>query len=171
MRFRSSRFRPITTQPKYGRAGGAIINATTRSGTDAFHGGAYDYLRNTVLNPGAAGGNNNGTLYARTRQLAAGYNWVLSANSILELRFGQTWTASGKQPAYLGTPNLLAGIPNVPQDPSYTGGLNTQTVSGFTAFGEQATSPQFTNPTQANPKVNYTWIKGRHSLKVGYEYG
>ena len=31
--------------------------------------------------------------------------------------------------------------------------------------------PQFTNPTQANPKVNYTFIKGRHSLKVGYEYG
>ena len=121
--------------------------------------------------PGAAGGNNNGTLYARTRQLAAGYNWILSANSILELRFGQTWTQSGKQPAYLGAPNLLAGIPNIPQDPTYTGGLNTQTVSGFTAFGEQATSPQFTNPTQANPKVNYTLIKGRHSIKVGYEYG
>ena len=121
--------------------------------------------------PGPAGGNNNGTLYARTRQLAAGWNWVVDDNSILELRFGQTWTESGKQPAYLGQPNFLAGIPNVPQDPAYTGGLNTQTVSGFTAFGEQATNPQFTNPTQANPKVNYTWIKGHHSLKVGYEYG
>jgi hypothetical protein len=121
--------------------------------------------------PGPAGGNNNGTLYARTRQLAAGYNWALSSSSILELRFGQTWTASGKSPAYLGQPNLLAGIPNVPQDPSYTGGLNTQSVTGFTQFGEQATNPQFTNPTQANPKVNYTWVKGRHSLKVGYEYG
>ena len=121
--------------------------------------------------PGAAGGGNNGTLYARTRQLAAGYNWTVSSNSILELRFGQTWTASGKSPVFLGAPNLLAGIPNVPQDPSYTGGLNTQTVTGFTAFGEQATNPQFTNPTQANPKVNYTWIKGHHSLKVGYEYG
>lgn len=121
--------------------------------------------------PGAAGGNNNGTLYARTRQLVAGYNWTVSSNSILELRFGQTWTRSGKSPAYLGQPNLLAGIPNVPQDPSYTGGLNTQTVTGFTAFGEQATNPQFTNPTQANPKVNYTWIKGKHSLKAGYEFG
>jgi hypothetical protein len=121
--------------------------------------------------PGPAGGNNNGTLYARTRQLAAGYNWAVTLNSILEFRFGQTWTESGKSPVFLGAPNFLAGIPNVPQDPSYTGGLNTQTVSGFTAFGEQATNPQFTNPTQANPKVNYTWIKGKHSLKVGYEYG
>jgi len=121
--------------------------------------------------PGPAGGNNNGTLFARTRQLAAGYNWTVTSSSILELRFGQTWTESGKSPAYLGQTNFLAGIPNVPQDPSYTGGLNTQTVTGFTAFGEQATSPQFTNPTQANPKVNYTWIKGHHSLKVGYEYG
>ena len=121
--------------------------------------------------PGAAGGNNNGTLYARTRQLAAGYNWILSPNSILELRFGETWTQSGKSPQYLGTPNLLAGVPNVPQDPSYTGGLNTQSVTGYTQFGEQATSPQFTNPTQANPKVNYTRIVGRHSLKMGYEYG
>jgi hypothetical protein len=121
--------------------------------------------------PGPAGGNNNGTLYARTRQVAAGYNWILSANSILELRFGQTWTASGKSPAYLGQPNFLAGIPNVPQNPAYTGGLNTQTVTGFTAFGEQATNPQFTNPTQSNPKVNYTFIRGRHSLKVGYEFG
>jgi hypothetical protein len=121
--------------------------------------------------PGAAGGNSNGTLYARTRQLAAGYNWTLSPNSILELRFGETWTQSGKQPIFLGAPNLLAGIPNVPQDPAYTGGLNAQGVSGFTQFGEQGTNPQYNNPTQANPKVNYTWIRGRHSLKVGYEFG
>ena len=121
--------------------------------------------------PGSAGGNNNGTLYARTRQIAAGYNWTLTPTSILELRFGETWTQSGKRPVFLGAPNFLAGIPNVPQDPAYTGGLNNQAVSGFTSFGEQATNPQFNNPTQANPKVNYTWVKGHHSLKVGYEYG
>ncbi|WP_245536464.1 TonB-dependent receptor [Terriglobus saanensis] len=121
--------------------------------------------------PGAAGGNANGTLYARTRQIAAGFNLTLTPSSILELRFGETWTQSGKAPIFLGAPNLLAGIPNVPQDPAYTGGLNAQAVSGFTQFGEQGTNPQFNNPTQANPKVNYTWIKGHHSLKVGYEFG
>ncbi|MEK6398639.1 MAG: carboxypeptidase-like regulatory domain-containing protein, partial [Terriglobus sp.] len=121
--------------------------------------------------PGSAGGNSNGTLYARTRQIVAGYNWTLSANSIVELRFGQTWTNSGKQPVFLGAPNFLAGIPNVPQDPAYTGGLNAQAVSGFTQFGEQGTNPQYNNPTQANPRVNYTWFKGHNSLKVGYEFG
>jgi Carboxypeptidase regulatory-like domain/TonB-dependent Receptor Plug Domain len=121
--------------------------------------------------PGLAGGNSSGTLYARTRQLAAGYNWVVSPNSILELRFGQTWTESGKTPALIGQPNLMADIPNVPQDPALGGGLNTQSVTGFSQFGTQSSALQFTNPTQANPKVNYTWARGKHSLKVGYEYG
>lgn len=121
--------------------------------------------------PGLAGGNSSGTLYADTRQIAAGYNWILSANSILELRYGQTWTESGKSPALLGQPSLMTGIPNVPSDPALGGGLNTQSVTGFSQFGTQSTALQFTNPTQANPRVNYTWTKGRHSLKVGYEYG
>jgi hypothetical protein len=122
---------------------------------------------------GLAGGNSNGTLYAHTRQIVAGYNWAVTPNSILDLRFGMTWTDSGKHPYNLGKENLLAdfSIPNAPTDPAYTGGLNTQSVTGFSQFGEQATSPQFTNPTQSNPKVNYTWLHGKHSLKIGYEFG
>ena len=125
--------------------------------------------------PGIAGGNANGTLYAQTRQLAAGWNWTLSPNSILELRYGQTWTKSGKSPIFLGAPNfyVAAGITgvNIPTDPAYSGGLNAQAVTGYSAFGEQTTNPQFNYPTQWNPKVNYTWERGHHSLKVGYEYG
>jgi len=35
---------------EYGNYAGGVINLTTKSGTNAFHGSAYEYLRNKVLN-------------------------------------------------------------------------------------------------------------------------
>jgi hypothetical protein len=35
---------------EYGRSAGAVVNVSIRSGTNQFHGKAYDYLRNTVFN-------------------------------------------------------------------------------------------------------------------------
>lgn len=45
-------FRVVTAAGKaeYGRSAGAQVELVTRSGTNQFHGNAYDYLRNTVLN-------------------------------------------------------------------------------------------------------------------------
>ena len=46
----------------------------------------------------------------------------------------------------------------------------TQLITGYSDLGRQATNPQWQYPTVFNPKVNYTWLQGRHSLKTGYEY-
>ena len=38
-----------TPSAEYGRSSGAIVNVSTRTGTNAFHGEAYEFVRNTVF--------------------------------------------------------------------------------------------------------------------------
>lgn len=47
-----SEFRVVTrnSPAEYGREGGGIVLMFSKSGTDTFHGSAYEYVRNTVLN-------------------------------------------------------------------------------------------------------------------------
>jgi hypothetical protein len=50
-----------STSAEYGRYQGGVINAASKSGTNAFHGGLYEFLRNRALNAGTFFGNANGT--------------------------------------------------------------------------------------------------------------
>ncbi len=122
--------------------------------------------------PGPSGGDANGFIHAIQQQAAAGYTWTTSATSLLEFRFGFGHVLGGKQPPYLGGPDIAAqyGIQGLPS--SLAGGFPTQAITGFSnpTFGRQATNPQFQNPTTFNPKVNYSMVRGRHSIKVGYEF-
>ena len=63
----------------------------------------------------------------------------------------------------------IPGLGSLPT--SFQGGLPAVSISGgFSSFGRQTTNPQFQNPAMIDPSVGYTWIKGKHSLKFGYEY-
>jgi len=121
--------------------------------------------------PLPSGGAGNGAIYARNRQGVAGATWAQSAQSLLEVRFGYSWTQAGKNPPALGSPSAQDqfGLPGLPSDPRISGGLPTILITGYSDLGRQATNPQWQYPTVYNPKVNYTWTRGPHSFKTGYE--
>lgn len=121
---------------------------------------------------GPAGGNGNGTIHDYNKQIAAGYTFLFNQHSILDARVAFTWTLGGKTPYGLGQPSLLvqAGIPGLPTSSIVSRSLNDQAVSSFSQFGAQSSNPQFQNPFAIDPKINYTLLHGRNSIKVGYEY-
>ena len=93
---------------------------------------------------------------------------------MLEARFGFSTMQAGKKPIQAGGPSMqtLFGIPGLPTDPQYTGGVTYQYFidGGWTSLGRLWTSPQYQNPTIWDPKANYTRLMGSHSLKAGVEY-
>jgi hypothetical protein len=122
--------------------------------------------------PLPSGGAGNASVYASNKQFATGFTWAGSGSSLLEVRFGYGSTEGGKNPAALGTASALEqyGLVGLPTDARISGGLPTELISGYADLGRQATNPQWQYPTMWNPKINYTWVAGHHSLKAGYEY-
>jgi hypothetical protein len=122
--------------------------------------------------PLPSGGAGNAETYVTNKQFVTGFTWARSSSSLLEARFGWSYTVAGKNPHGLGTPGALEafGISGLPTDPRIAGGLPTQLITGYADLGRQATNPQWQYPEVWNPKINYTWVTGRHSLKTGYEF-
>jgi hypothetical protein len=122
--------------------------------------------------PLPSGGAGNAETYARNKQLAFGLTYTPTGLSLLEVRFGWSDTQGGKNPAALGQSSALDayGITGLPTDQRVVGGLPTQLITGYSDLGRQATNPQWQYPTVYNPKVNYSWLMGRHSFKSGYEF-
>ena len=123
--------------------------------------------------PLPSGGAGNAETYARNKQFAFGITYTPTGLSLLEVRFGWS-THAGRQESGGARRQPSAhdayGITGLPTDPRVVGGLPTQLITGFSDLGRQATNPQWQYPTVYNPKVNYSWLMGRHSLKSGYEF-
>ena len=138
--------------------------------------GRYSDHRGDIVDattiPGDAGDGGNGTIHAYNRQIAAGVTHSFTSNTALDARIGFTWTQGGKTPYLVGQESLNteAGITGLPTDKNVIRRLSNESVKNFSTFGAQTSNPQFQNPFVINPKVNYSWIKGRHSMKFGWEY-
>ncbi len=113
-------------------------------------------------------GQTNGNIRILDQQVALGYTHLMGANKIVDARLGLSRTKAGKYNLSIG--DTAFTIPGLPSNPIVAGGLPSIGISGFTGFGRQSTNPQWQNPALLDPKVNFTWVRGNHSLKFGYEY-
>jgi Carboxypeptidase regulatory-like domain/TonB dependent receptor/TonB-dependent Receptor Plug Domain len=120
-------------------------------------------------------GQTNGNIRILDQQIALGYTYLLGANKVIDARLGLDRTKAGKFNLSIGntafsTPGQPGFIPGLPSNPVVAGGLPSIGITGFTGFGRQSTNPQWQDPALFDPKVNFTWVKGAHSMKFGYEY-
>ena len=114
-------------------------------------------------------GTQNGKIRILDQQIALGYTQLLGPNKVLDARVGLSRTKAGKFTLSIGQNDFtIPGLQTVPT--AIEGGLPQITITGFQAFGRQTTNPQWQDPALLDPKVNFTWIVGKHSLKFGYEY-
>jgi hypothetical protein len=159
----------LTDNKGDGRVDYTVSDKTTVFGRFSNHHG--DIVDASSI-PGDAGDGGNGTIHAYNKQLAAGVTHFFSTNSALDARIGFTWTKGGKTPYLYGQQSLntQAGITGLPTDSTVIRRLSNEAVKDFSTFGAQTSNPQFQNPFVINPKVNYSWQKGHHSLKFGWEY-
>ncbi|MCU1235331.1 MAG: TonB-dependent receptor, partial [Candidatus Solibacter sp.] len=136
----------------------------------ASHRKENDYIPGVI--PGASGGSSNGHVRIVNQQLTLGATFIPAVSEMLEFRLGLSKTKGGKTPIDFGAPGMLTGygITGIPEDPIYSGGLNTQTISGYTGLGRQNSNPQHQDPFVVNPRVNFSKMFSRHSVKLGYEF-
>jgi hypothetical protein len=138
--------------------------------------GRWSYRKSNAFEapniPGASGSNQNGFVDILNKQLVVGTTYAFKNASVLDVRFSRSIIDAGKRPPLIGgqSPFELYGITGLPNDPEVNGGLTTQTISGFSQLGRQATNPQYQNPTNNDIRASYGFLRGRHSLKIGYEY-
>ena len=112
-------------------------------------------IRDEPSVPLPSGGGGNGQTYVRNKQLATGFTWISSTDSLLEVRFAWSTTQAGKNPPALGADSALSayGIPGLPVDPRVAGGLPSQVIGGgYADLGRQQTNPQWQYPKRVQPE-------------------
>ncbi|MDP2322061.1 MAG: TonB-dependent receptor [Acidobacteriota bacterium] len=157
---------------EYGRSAGATVNVAYASGTNTIRGSAWEFARRTEFNATGAFRPANGIKPAFDRDQ---YGAVLGGPILKNKAFFFTdfeilkQTRGGNVFASLPTMTQRQGILAVDIRNPLTGEM-TQQITGLSELGRQATNPQWQYPTVLNPKINYSWLSGRHSLKTGYEF-
>jgi hypothetical protein len=126
---------------EYGQAGGGYFNYTMKSGTNTFHGSAYDYFVNEALNAGTPFTNKPGkTEHLRNTQRRNNYGFTFGGPILLPKMY------DGHDKSFFffnfeqfrETQNISTGLATVPTDAYRRGDFSAALLGNLTAAGQPA---------------------------------
>lgn len=99
---------------------------------------------------------------------ASGYRRVLSSALLNELRVGDTRRTVVRTAASLDGPASAAlGLPGIPAGARFPATLPTFLIAGYEQLGSPANTASDFSTSVTQVADSLTWLRGRHSIKVG----
>jgi Carboxypeptidase regulatory-like domain len=104
-----------------------------------------------------------------TKQLTASWQHTLSTNTINEFRVGYSrlnfptgQPRNVRQPASVGFPTIIPQLPSGADYPDIS-------LTGYFTIGGTTNGPQPRKDQTYQLTDNFSWVKGRHAIKFGYD--
>jgi hypothetical protein len=133
--------------------------------------GRYSWTDESQISPGLT--SDGSTLYTRASQWVVANTRILSSTKVNEARFGYNslFNVIGQELGNKEDVNgKLVGFPVKITDPASWGIPNIGLSNNLTSFGNATSSP-FTIDNKTYQVVdNFSWVIGKHSLRLGGEY-
>src|SRR4029077_1071349 len=107
----------------------------------------------------------------RAWAFASNYQHTFSANVLNELRVGDTRRTVGRTAAQLSTSAGAAlSIPGIPSTAKFPDTLPTFLIGGYQQLGSPPNTASDFNTGVTEVADALTWLKGRHTLKMGLDW-
>ncbi len=133
--------------------------------------GRYSWTDESTVTPGITSDDGQ-TLYTRASQWVVSNVRTLSPTKVNEARFGYNSLFNNITQQLAGTENVDSelGIPVQVTDKNSWGIPNIQLSNNLTSFGNPTSSPFQINDRIYQGVDNFSWVIGKHALRVGGEY-
>jgi hypothetical protein len=102
---------------------------------------------------------------------ASNYQHTFSATMLNEIRVGDTRRHVNRSAAQLGSAAGSAiGIPGIPSNGQFPNTLPTFLVAGYQQLGSPPNTASVFGTGVSEVADSFTWLKGRHTLKMGLDF-
>ncbi len=132
--------------------------------------GRYSWAEEYTVNPGLT--TDGASTYDKARQVVISNTRIISPTKANEARFGYNllYNIIAQQLAGKEDVDAEIGLPVKVTDPNSWGIPNISLSNNLSSFGNATSSPFTINDKVFQGVDNFSWVKGKHSLRMGAEY-